>query len=200
MDHMDPAKVIAILSRAFPGEEFRAHPHHPGYYLSDGGQALTTWPKHPRGNDTEIIARADVAVRRLYEHDVNGYRQVAVRGRSKVAVHTLILETFVGPRPEGMEACHFDGDRANNRLANLRWDTPAGNAADKGRHGTDTRGETNGGAKLTPDSIRLAFNLAREGLGRREIAARIGATPSHVWLILRAKTWKHITTDLRAQL
>lgn len=47
------------------------------------------------------------------------------------AVHLYVLETFVGPRPEGMQACHGDGDPANNRLSNLRWDTCSNNNLDK---------------------------------------------------------------------
>lgn len=61
------------------------------------------------------------------------------RGRM-VAIHVLVLETFVGPRPPGMHACHNDGDPANNRLENLRWDTPKANMADRDRHGTTFRG------------------------------------------------------------
>lgn len=52
------------------------------------------------------------------------------------AVHLLVLEAFVGPRPEGLEGCHENGDSADNRLANLRWDTKGGNELDKVRHGT----------------------------------------------------------------
>lgn len=46
-------------------------------------------------------------------------------------VHRLVLEAFVGPCPEGQEACHADSDRTNNRLSNLRWDTTKANAADR---------------------------------------------------------------------
>jgi hypothetical protein len=35
-------------------------------------------------------------------------------------VHHLVLEAFVGPRPEGLVCCHWDGDPGNNRLENLR--------------------------------------------------------------------------------
>lgn len=50
-------------------------------------------------------------------------------------IHSLVLEAFVGPRPDGMEGCHNDGDPANNHLANLRWDTRAANNQDTLRHG-----------------------------------------------------------------
>lgn len=53
------------------------------------------------------------------------------------AISTLVLEAFVGPRPRGMECCHFpDRSPKNNRLRNLRWDTPAANVADAVKHGT----------------------------------------------------------------
>lgn len=55
-------------------------------------------------------------------------------------VHRLVLEAFVGPRPDGMEACHNSGDPADNRPGNLRWDTTTGNMADKVRHGTNGEG------------------------------------------------------------
>lgn len=49
--------------------------------------------------------------------------------------HRLVLEAFVGPRPEGLEGCHNDGDPQNNHLSNLRWDTPSSNRTDAVRHG-----------------------------------------------------------------
>lgn len=51
-------------------------------------------------------------------------------------VHRLVLETFVGPCPEGMEACHENGQPADNRLANLSWGTKSKNMRDIVRHGT----------------------------------------------------------------
>lgn len=51
-------------------------------------------------------------------------------------IHVVILTTFVGPRPSGMEGCHINGDPADNRLENLRWDTHASNMQDAIRHGT----------------------------------------------------------------
>jgi len=51
-------------------------------------------------------------------------------------VHVLVLEAFVGPRPEGLEGCHGNGDPQDNRVTNLRWDTHHENMLDGARHGT----------------------------------------------------------------
>ncbi len=52
-------------------------------------------------------------------------------------VHQLVLETFVGPCPEGHVAHHKNGIKTDNRLANLEWTTISENALAyhrKGRH------------------------------------------------------------------
>lgn len=66
-----------------------------------------------------------------------GYEQIrlyrAGQGESK-KVHHLVLEAFVGPMPNGMEGCHRNGVRHDNRIGNLRWDTVRENANDRMRH------------------------------------------------------------------
>ena len=52
-------------------------------------------------------------------------------------VHSLVTESFIGARPEGMEVCHNDGNPANNHLDNLRYGTRSDNMLDRVRHGTN---------------------------------------------------------------
>jgi len=52
-------------------------------------------------------------------------------------VHRLVLLAFTGAPPLGLVGCHNDGDRMNNRLDNLRWDTLAANSQDAVLHGTN---------------------------------------------------------------
>lgn len=67
-----------------------------------------------------------------------GRRMVGLARDGKVAnrrIYVLVLEAFVGPRPQGADACHDDGDPSNDRLNNLRWDTASANRRDTIRHG-----------------------------------------------------------------
>jgi hypothetical protein len=59
-----------------------------------------------------------------------GYLQFGIGGRLRKYIHRAVLEAFVGPCPEGMEACHNDSDPSNNHVSNLRWDTRFGNCQD----------------------------------------------------------------------
>lgn len=50
-------------------------------------------------------------------------------------VHSLIALSFLGERPEGMVVCHNDGDRDNNSVKNLRYDSMSNNVLDTVAHG-----------------------------------------------------------------
>lgn len=58
-------------------------------------------------------------------------------------VHRLVLAAFTGPCPDGMEACHWNDNPADNRLTNLRWATRSGNLHDRTRNGIDNNGTKN---------------------------------------------------------
>jgi hypothetical protein len=87
----------------------------------------------------------------------NGYLRVALvddSGRRRWRpVHTLVLETFAGPRPSPRhEGAHRDGDKGNNALTNLRWKTPRQNARDKRAHGTASKPGVKR-TELTPEQV-----------------------------------------------
>jgi hypothetical protein len=62
----------------------------------------------------------------------NLYRDGKMRHTS---VHTIVLEAFVGPRPDGLVARHgplkYEDGTPDNRLSNLEWGTPSENAMDR---------------------------------------------------------------------
>jgi len=91
-----------------------------------------------------------------------GYAHVCLhdRGRKRTArVHVLVATAFHGARPQGMHACHVDGDSSNNAASNLYWGTPKQNAQDKAKHGTATyalrRGHCANGHAWTPENTYL---------------------------------------------
>lgn len=119
--------------------EWRDVVGYPGYQVSDDGQARST---------SRLIVRSDGQRQRCFGKvlsariDASGYCKVSLyrdgeRGgsRRKHSLHVLILEAFVGPRPAGMKALHYDDDPQNNALSNLRWGTQSENTFDKVRNG-----------------------------------------------------------------
>jgi hypothetical protein len=105
------------------------------YEVSDDGQV--------RSQDRQIRTRWGTTFLRkgkvLKPISHRGYWAVTLReeGRNRTTkVHTLVLEAFVGPRPDGLEARHLDGNTDNNSLQNLKWGTRSENNLDRVAHGT----------------------------------------------------------------
>lgn len=63
----------------------------------------------------------------------DGYLTVRLRGKT-FTVHSVVLTAFIGPKPAGYAACHNDGNRQNNALSNLRWDTYKANNRERFVH------------------------------------------------------------------
>jgi hypothetical protein len=107
-------------------------------------------------------------------------------------VHWLVIRTFRGPRKQGLETRHLDGDVSNFHLSNLRWGTPQENSDDKVRHGTMVKGSRHGMAKLSEGVVLEIRKLSKAGLKYREIAALCGIGASVIGGIVRGKTWTHV--------
>ena len=109
--------------------------------------------------------------------------------RKTAYVHHMILEVFVGPRPDGMLACHNDGNPENNQIDNLRWDTPKSNTADRFKHGTHQCGEQNQNAKLKLPDLERIVNMKQSGMSTAAIARKIGVARSTIYGVLAGVSW-----------
>lgn len=110
------------------------------------------------------------------------------------SVSHLVLLAFVGPRPEGTEACHFpDPNPLNNRPENLRWDTKSENQLDALRLGRKPVGSKVYGAKLAEQDVPEILRLRAQGETFRAIAARFGVTPMAIYHVAAGRAWKHVT-------
>ena len=111
------------------------------YEVSDQGRVRTIKTGHTRKGCYASNGR------------VNFYYKVGLSREGtvwQVAVHTLVLTAFTGPRPEGKEAAHKDGNTKHNTLFNLEWKTASANSRDRILHGTQQH--RNMWHKITPQN------------------------------------------------
>lgn len=106
-------------------------------------------------------------------------------------VHHLVLEAFVGPRPEGYVTRHLDDDPWNNTVSNLAWGTPMENAADQVAAGSH-KGERHGNAVLQEKDIRTIRELVAKGVSQRELAFSYGVSQPTISKIAKRKLWGHV--------
>lgn len=141
----DPAANVAMLDtrheRWVPGYE--------GFYsVTSNGEVISYWKP-----GTPIVLTPSKNSR--------GYLVVGLCNGTQITkkVHGLVAAAFIGERSPGHDICHCDGDRLNNALSNLRYDTRAKNEADKLAHGTHNRGERQGRNKISNAQAEACLRL-----------------------------------------
>lgn len=174
--------------------EYRAVSGFPAYRVGNDGSVWSRWKRVGLGRGTKSVL-SDKWRRLVPTKLKTGHRFVRLSPGSTVRyVHHLVLEAFIGPRPAGMEACHFpDRDPANNRVCNLRWDTRTANRKDMVAHGTVPVGEGHGGAKVTAETVRsIRADYASRKATQVQLAAQHGLCQASVANIVHCRTWKHV--------
>lgn len=153
---------------------WKEHPSYPGYVVSDSGLV--------RGLRGHLLSPHTV---------IGGYQRVRV-ARAHRLVHVLVAEVFIGPKPDGHQVNHKDGDTANNAASNLEWITPAANV----RHSLDVlgvkraRGSRNGAARLTEEKVAaIRAEFAAGGVTRGALAQKYGVNRSTVGRIISGRYW-----------
>ena len=133
--------------------------------------------------------------------NIYGYCEVVLTVNSRkysCKIHRLVLETYIGSCPKGMQCRHLNGIRTDNRLINLCWGTCKENKQDSIKHETSTQGEKVGTSKLTDDKVRVIRylrNVAKFSL--KDIAWQFDVTIATIGYICTGKTWKHLLNNAK---
>jgi hypothetical protein len=165
--------------------EYRTIADFPGYRVGDDGSLWSIF-----GVRGKLVPWHQLRARTKR----NGYFRIVLHINKKpigIDVHRFVLRAFRGECPDGMEACHGNGNREDNRLVNLRWDTPHNNAVDQLQHGTRPRGSRSGRSKLTEQIVTEIRELAASGIRQGEVADRYQVCEGTVSMIVNRRIWRH---------
>lgn len=125
------------------------------------------------------------------QNNGNGYlyKQLKYKGNYKnFYIHRLVLMVFVGERPDGMVICHKDGDITNNKLSNLRYDTPLENNIDQFRQGTRNN-------VLKNEEVLRIRKMYNEGYKPLSISTKLNINIHSVRSVLQGKTYSWLNDD-----
>lgn len=166
------------LPRLDAGEKWKAVPGYEGRYLVSSYGRLYSVPRriekqHPSGTVFSVWWKGGL---RKLRPDSYGY-PCAYFGRlpgplhNGVQIHTVVLLTFVGAKPQGSDVRHLDGDIKNNRLDNLAYGTRTQNILDARKSGKPWK-------KLTIEQAREIRELKWYGFSARVLAEAYGVSVS----------------------
>jgi hypothetical protein len=166
------------------GEEFLRLPWAPDYFASNFGRIVGMTSSQPG------------TILKPSKNPENEYFTVKLVESDGMArhnyVHRTVLRVFRGEAATGIQGAHGDGNKSNNRLDNLRWDNPVGNAADKIEHGTLLIGSTHPNSKINEETAATIKRMLATGKRQAEISRELSIHISCVANIAQDKTWKHV--------
>lgn len=114
---------------------WRTIPSFPDYLASTDGRIFSK----RRWSDCGTYRRQIGGMMMTLTSHPYGYLKVQVTGpggnRRYISVHTLIAETFLGPRPPGAVIRHLNDIPTDNRVSNLAYGTPRENNLDAVKNG-----------------------------------------------------------------
>lgn len=183
--------------------EWRAIPGFPGYEVSNEGEVRSYY--HHIRRDWYIDNIPMRILRPATRKD--GYLSVHLIGDDKKhysrRIGSLVLLAFVGPRPEKLQVCHKDGNKTNNKLDNLRYDTPQSNQKDWKKH---SRGYRKSSQRIFDEETIAEMRFARaSGTPIKELAIRYNVCQETIGRICTGKIYKwasgpitytrHLTSD-----
>lgn len=159
--------------------------NHPDYEVSNYG-GVRSWKNgaYGRRNTPKVLKPVDN----------QNYLNIVLykNGKTKMCkVHRLVLETFVGPCPDGMMCCHNNGMRDDNNLENLRWDTNIGNYQDSVVHGTAPIGERHGRAKLKWLEVLEIRRIVGLGFHKTLVSKMFKVSRSTINDIITRRIWAY---------
>jgi hypothetical protein len=161
-------------------------PGFPRYEVSSCGQVRSL-----RYKGTRVIRAVTPIV------GMDGYRKISIYNRSgqrkTKRIARLILGSFLGPCPKGMQAAHLNGVRTDDRLENLVWATSKTNHAQMREHGTSGIGERNPKAKLSEEDVRnIRASYASGSMDGVQLASHYGVRHPTIYAIIHRLRWSHV--------
>lgn len=161
------------------------------YEVSTQGRVLTHWNPGARRLIPSYSRILKASPDLTYGYPtVTLQREKRVR---RVAVHILMMETFIGPRPEGMrDIRHLDGIKVNNSLSNLRYGTRIENIEDARLHGTASFEDKHGRRKISKSQAEEILKLCSKKVPQWRIADEYGLTQQGVSDVKNGKCWKSL--------
>ena len=176
-------------------EEWRSYPGNSAYEVSNLGRVRSLW-KRVLGTHDFVICIGNPRLLKT-PRDGWGYQRCNLYSGKGVyvsrKVSQLVMETFVGPCPDGQEIRHGPLRLESDSLSNLSYGTPHENAADKTRDGTKIDGELHYRSLLTKEQAMLIYRRAIAGdESLTAIGKEFGVGKKAVSDIKIKRNWKSI--------
>jgi hypothetical protein len=113
--------------------------------------------------------------------------------KKRLKIHRLVAIAFI-PNPENkLEVNHKKGNKKDNRVISLEWNTPTENQIHAYKTGlrVSLKGKEINTCKLSEKEI-LEIRSINKNMSFVDIGLKYNISPENASMIIRRKTWKHL--------
>lgn len=110
--------------------------------------------------------------------------------KKSVLMHRLVAKAFI-VNPNNLPwVNHIDGNKLNNNVDNLEWNTEKEDCENKRKRNVIPKGENHGRAKLTEKQVSTIKELKGQ-YTYKKLGEMFNVTKYAIYLIYKNKNWKH---------
>jgi hypothetical protein len=165
-----------------------------GYYqVSNLGKikSLSRYIKHSRGSD--MLLKEKILSTQVNCH---GYLKVILskhNSQKTFRVHTLVCKAFLNNPENKRDINHINGNKTDNRLINLEYNTRSENMKHCFRIGLNChKGQNHNQSKLNEKDVLDIRSEKYKGFKIKDIAFIYGVKPCTISNIIAKRIWIHI--------
>ena len=129
-----------------------------------------------------------------------GYLQVCLTNKNTYSVHRLVALTFIENKENKPEVNHIDGNKLNNHISNLEWNTTKENLEHKRINNLgktlkaklSATGENNSQAKLKENEV---LYIRKNAIVRKDairLSNELNVSIATIYDIKNKRSWSHI--------
>lgn len=100
-------------------------------------------------------------------------------------IHTMVAMTWLGPRPRKYDVSHQNGNKLDNRVSNLKYESRKENSCNQFNKYSHIYKRV-----LTENLVRKIRNDSK--LTNTEWARKLGVLHVTIWKVRTRRTWKHL--------
>jgi len=108
-------------------------------------------------------------------------------------IHRMVAIAFISNPKNKKQVNHIDGNKCNNNVSNLEWNTPSENMQHSIKNKLHPSGEKCSWAKLTEKQVIEIRKLSKNSnITHAKLGNIFGINQSAITNIINHKRWKHI--------